>query len=177
MEGSIILPPIISIRGYSKSGKTTFICNLLRELSSRSYRVAVVKHDPKGYGLYDAEGTDTNKFWGAGAEAVFLSSPYQFFFRKKVEQEVMPEIFSSLCEEFDLVILEGYKKLNYPFIEIVTTNDDRLLQAGESLALIVDNKQLFRYYDDTICFSRDDISGVADYLEEKGFLVKRRNKW
>ncbi len=38
------MPPIVSIVGRSKSGKTTLIEKLIVELKSRGYRVATVKH-------------------------------------------------------------------------------------------------------------------------------------
>ena len=38
------MPPIVSIIGKSKSGKTTLVEKLVRELKSRGYRVATIKH-------------------------------------------------------------------------------------------------------------------------------------
>ena len=38
------MPPIVSIVGKSKSGKTTLIEKLIRELKSRGYQVATIKH-------------------------------------------------------------------------------------------------------------------------------------
>jgi len=41
------MPPIVSVVGKSKSGKTTLIEKLVQELRSRGYRVATIKHIPK----------------------------------------------------------------------------------------------------------------------------------
>ena len=42
------MPPIVSVIGNSKSGKTTLIEKLIQELKSRGYRVATIKHIPQG---------------------------------------------------------------------------------------------------------------------------------
>ena len=41
------MPPIVSVVGKSKSGKTTLIEKLVQELKPRGYRVATIKHTPK----------------------------------------------------------------------------------------------------------------------------------
>jgi len=42
------MPPIVSIVGRAKSGKTTLIEKLIEELKSRGYRVATIKHASQG---------------------------------------------------------------------------------------------------------------------------------
>jgi molybdopterin-guanine dinucleotide biosynthesis protein B len=41
------MPPVVSIVGKLKSGKTTLIEKLVQELKSRSYRVATIKRIPQ----------------------------------------------------------------------------------------------------------------------------------
>lgn len=40
------MPPLVSVVGKSKSGKTTVIERLVQLLKSRGYRVATIKHAP-----------------------------------------------------------------------------------------------------------------------------------
>ena len=40
------MPPVVSIVGESKSGKTAVIERLVQELKYRGYRVATIKHAP-----------------------------------------------------------------------------------------------------------------------------------
>ncbi len=40
------MPPLVSVVGKSKSGKTTVIERLVQPLKSRGYRVATIKHAP-----------------------------------------------------------------------------------------------------------------------------------
>jgi molybdopterin-guanine dinucleotide biosynthesis protein B len=52
------MPPVVSIVGKSKSGKTTFVEKLVQELKSRNYRVATIKHIPRGIN-FDEPGKDS----------------------------------------------------------------------------------------------------------------------
>jgi molybdopterin-guanine dinucleotide biosynthesis protein B len=51
------MPPVISIVGKSKSGKTPLIEKLVRELKSRRYRAATIKHTSHGVN-FDEPGKD-----------------------------------------------------------------------------------------------------------------------
>jgi len=42
------MPPVVSIVGKPKSGKTTLIKKLVQELKSLNYRVTTIKHIPHG---------------------------------------------------------------------------------------------------------------------------------
>ena len=52
------MPPVVSIVGKSKLGKTTFIEKLVQELKSRDYRVAAIKRIPQGV-KFDEPGKDS----------------------------------------------------------------------------------------------------------------------
>jgi molybdopterin-guanine dinucleotide biosynthesis adapter protein len=67
------MPPIVSIVGKSKSGKTTLVEKLIQELKSRSYRVATIKHIPQEVG-FDETGKDSWREIQAGSEATAVSS-------------------------------------------------------------------------------------------------------
>ncbi|MCK4242893.1 MAG: molybdopterin-guanine dinucleotide biosynthesis protein B, partial [Dehalococcoidia bacterium] len=67
------MPPVISIVGKSKSGKTTLIERLVAELKRRGYRVATIKHSPKGFEL-DQPGKDSWRHAQSGSDAVVVSS-------------------------------------------------------------------------------------------------------
>ena len=66
------MPPIVSIVGKSKSGKTTLIENLIKELNSRGYQVATIKHAPEGM-TFDASDKDNWRHIRAGSEATAVS--------------------------------------------------------------------------------------------------------
>ncbi|MFC1893423.1 molybdopterin-guanine dinucleotide biosynthesis protein B [Chloroflexota bacterium] len=49
------MPPVVSIVGKAKSGKTTVIKKLVKELKSRGYRVATIKYIPQGVDFVERE--------------------------------------------------------------------------------------------------------------------------
>ncbi len=69
------MPPIVSVVGKSKSGKTTLIEKLIQELKSRGYRVATIKHIPQGVS-FDEPGKDSWRHLQAGSEAASFSSTH-----------------------------------------------------------------------------------------------------
>jgi molybdopterin-guanine dinucleotide biosynthesis protein A len=57
--------PIVSFIGKKKSGKTTVVLGVIKELRNRGYRVAALKHDTHGFEV-DVPGTDSYRFrWWA----------------------------------------------------------------------------------------------------------------
>jgi molybdopterin-guanine dinucleotide biosynthesis protein B len=127
--------PVISIVGYAKSGKTQLIEGLLPELGSRGFKVAVIKHDDHGACLedIDREGKDTYRHKKAGAAISILASPDKFVLFKKTEDPIpLLKIINNYCCDVDLVITEGYKKEDFPKIEVakerfLCTEDDNLI--------------------------------------------------
>ena len=62
---------IISFVGFSGSGKTTFIEQLIKVIKRRGFSVAVIKHDAHHFEM-DKEGKDTFRFYGAGSDCVAI---------------------------------------------------------------------------------------------------------
>jgi len=69
--------PVLSFVGKKKSGKTTVLRGVVRELSARELDVAVLKHDAHGFEI-DTPGTDSFKLKAAGARVAVLSSPTKY---------------------------------------------------------------------------------------------------
>lgn len=100
---------VIAIVGYHNSGKTTLIRKLIPELKKRGHRVGYVKHDPKGHGMTDREGSDTSKIFEV-ADRVALASPGRLTLWDRRGDDPFG-IIEEFFRDFDIVILEGYKGL------------------------------------------------------------------
>ncbi len=98
---------IIAIVGYHNTGKTTLIERLVEFLKERGYRVGYIKHDPKGHGITDKEGSDTNRIFRK-IDRVALTSPDRVTLWDKREDDPV-SIAREFFKSFDIVILEGYK--------------------------------------------------------------------
>ncbi len=100
---------VIAIVGYHNSGKTTLVERLCKELKKRGLRVGYIKHDPKGHGITDKEGSDTDRVFKV-ADRVALASPEKTTLWDRRGDDPI-EIAKEFFKGFDVVILEGYKGL------------------------------------------------------------------
>ncbi len=102
----------LGVCGYSNSGKTSLICEIIEHL--RDYRIAVVKHTPHGI---DFEGKDSNRFKESGAREVVLLNEDRVHFKQSASLfEVLKEL-----EGYDVILVEGFKK--YKFLPKVCLGD------------------------------------------------------
>jgi len=84
------MPPIISIVGKSKSGKTTLIERLVSELKSRDYQVATIKHTTHITDI-DKPGKDSWRHIQAGSDATAIISPQKIVLFKPTKHEASIE--------------------------------------------------------------------------------------
>ncbi len=167
--------PIISIVGKSDSGKTTLIEKLIPELTRRGYRIGTVKHDVHGFEV-DREGKDSWRHKQAGAHTVVISSPKKVALIRDVENDLtLEEIRKKLIQDVDLILSEGYKKDVEPKIEIFRKEKHKelLCTKDNNLVAIVSDKE---FKVGVPCFFLDNIKGVADFIEKKYLLSKKRKR-
>jgi molybdopterin-guanine dinucleotide biosynthesis protein B len=167
------MPAVVSIVGKSQEGKTTFLEKLIPELNLRGYRVGTLKHDAHDHFEIDQEGKDTWRHRKAGAQAVAISSPSRVAFIKTVEREMdLDTLVASYFSSEHLVLTEGYKSGNKAKIEICrkALQSEPLCSKADRLLAVVSD---FSVEMDVPRFELDDLSGVADFIEER-FLRKTR---
>jgi len=166
------MPPIVSIVGKSKSGKTTLIEKLIGELKSRGYRVATIKHTPQKL-TFDERGKDSWRHTQAGSEATVISSPDTMVLIKPVAGESsLEEIAHLLGEDYDIILTEGFRQGNAPKIEVHRKEAGPPLTATKKLIAIATDEPLETK---TRQFSLEDVKGLADLLE-KGFIKPQRER-
>jgi len=161
--------PVVSIVGKSKSGKTVLMEHLIAEFKRKGYRVAAVKHSRGGIEM-DHTGKDSWRFAQAGSDAVLVSSPGKLVFIRSLDRDLtVEEILPIIGAEFDLVLVEGFKKSKTPKIEVhrKELGSDLLFSPRELIAIVSDEPL------DTsvVQFSWDDAVGVADFIE-RNFVLK-----
>ena len=160
------MPPIVSIVGKSKSGKTALIEKLIGELKSRGYRVATIKHTPQGM-TFDEPDKDSWRHIQAGSEATAITSPDKMVLIKPIAQDVtLGEIVRFFGEDYDIILAEGFKQDDAPKIEVHRKEVGPPLTSIRKLIAIVTDEPLETK---TRQFSWQDIKGLADLLEE-GFI-------
>lgn len=159
--------PVIGLAGYSGAGKTTFLEKLIAELKHRGYRIGVIKHTHHRVKI-DQPGKDTWRHSLAGAEVVALASPDGVFLVKKFESDPGPEKVIEMIDGVDLIIVEGYKRGNWPKIVVsrhgITTRPE--IPVGEIFAEVSDAPSTAGVPH----FGSNDAAGIADLIEL--YLVK-----
>jgi molybdopterin-guanine dinucleotide biosynthesis adapter protein len=135
--------PMISFVGKSNSGKTTLIVKLIRELKSRGYRVATIKHSHHSFEL-DKEGKDSWLHTKAGADAVVVASKHMTGVIHIAPKELhLSEIVNTYLHDMDIVLVEGYKTLAIPKIEVFRSEicTELICKADQNLIAVVGNKK------------------------------------
>jgi len=166
------MPPIVSIVGRAKSGKTTLIERLIGELTSRGYRVATIKHTPQGMS-FEKPDKDSWRHLQAGSEATIASSSDKMVLIKPVAREItLNEVARLLGEDYDLILTEGFKQDDAPKIEVHRREVGPPLSGIKKLIAIVTDEPLETKVRQ---FSLEDINGLAGLLDD-GFIKPQRER-
>ena len=114
-------PARVHIVGRKNSGKTTLVCELVREFTSRGIRVATVKHTHHHHEL-DTPGKDSHLHREAGAAAVGILSPQMTAMfipsDRELRGERRYEQFEFLFADCSLILVEGDLISAAPRVEV-----------------------------------------------------------
>jgi len=160
------LPPIVSVAGRSKVGKTTFLVKLIAELTRRGYRIGVIKHSVHDFALSEPA-RDTWRHAQAGAQVVAFASKSQLAMTRQLDHELDLDEIAPLLGPVDLILTEGYKQAHKPKIEVSRRERGAGLvcRRPEIIAVVSD----YRVGIDVPQFDLNDAAGVATFLEQRYF--------
>ena len=138
--------PVITVTGWSNSGKTTFFTKVVEILTASGYNIGVIKHHGHKADTVDQKGKDSWKYAQAGANPVVLSSALQYaIFRSTPQGEVTrDELIARIGGEVDFVIVEGFRADAEGAVELsrLATGKGPKLAPEERIAVITDNPDL-----------------------------------
>lgn len=142
---------IVSIVGKKNTGKTSLTIKVIRELIKRGYNVASIKHSHHSIEM-DKENTDTWRHKQAGANLV-VGVGSTTFFNSKSEMDLNRILYLiKHMDDFDYVVIEGFKSYNYP--KIITSPD---VKDEYTIAEV-----------DSFTITSEGVSELADLIEQKG---------
>jgi molybdopterin-guanine dinucleotide biosynthesis protein B len=110
---------IIGLAGWSGSGKTTLIKKLIPCLIGRGTSVSTLKHAHHGFDL-DQPGKDSFFHRAAGATEVIISSSKRWAILHELREEPEWDLRDLVAKmsPVDLVLVEGFKRDDFPKLEI-----------------------------------------------------------
>ena len=114
--------PILGFSAWSGTGKTTLLRQLIPALKKRGLHVSVIKHAHHHFDL-DFPGKDSYELRKAGAAQTVICTATRMAmiseFDDPAEEPELHEIVASLATgKVDLVLVEGYKDIKFPKIEL-----------------------------------------------------------
>ena len=160
---------VLSVCGVTKSGKTTTIEQVIRELSARGYRVGSVKEIHNETFAIDPDPiSNTNRHRSAGAELVCARGLFEtdLLFPKMLP---MAKILSFYEGEFDWVVLEGVSDIPVP--TVVTAHHEEDLQAKfNEMTFCVSGRiasRMREYRGLPVLSALENIGELVDLIEQK----------
>ncbi|WP_095497718.1 bifunctional molybdopterin-guanine dinucleotide biosynthesis adaptor protein MobB/molybdopterin molybdotransferase MoeA [Paraferrimonas haliotis] len=160
--------PVIGFCAYSGTGKTTLLKKLIPELNRRGLRLACVKHAHHNFDV-DIPGKDSYEMRHAGARQMLVASHVRWALMTEDKQEPAPSLPHLLRQleqdEVDIVLVEGFKKLALPKIELHRASHGkplihevdeyvRAIACDDATELAVDIKRL----------DLNNVEQIADYV-------------
>ena len=130
---------IISVIGYSGSGKTHFIQEAIRRLKSElNFEVAVIKniHQHK---IDEIEGKDSYKFTESGAVYSIIKNKFNenaIFFKKKINIEELIKWIINGPFKVEIIFTEGFRNLDFPTILCLKEINEIKNQLNENVKAI-----------------------------------------
>lgn len=158
------LPAVIGVRGYSGSGKTRLLEQLIPALRRRGLQIGTIKHTHHEV-AYDVAGKDTHRHAAAGACMVLAVGAREAVLQRlgEVEQDVGSwlEPFAGLV---DLVLVEGFKETPLAHVAI-EVGDGFDLSSGHQDGLRC--WRIRRQEGDDLSYPDDLIAKLADLMIEE----------
>ena len=154
--------PILSFSGYSNSGKTTTLVKVLEVLAGKNYKIAVLKHhghNENNTPINSDHLKDTDKIKLAGASFVKL-----IIGNEDIEKD-LEEINN---KGYDLIILEGFKRLSYPKLFFLREKDKVEDLAFTNIIGIISSIKV-NEIEGYLNFDNYDVTGIVKIIE-KTFL-------
>ena len=111
--------PLLGMAAFSGTGKTTLLTRLIPVLANRGIRTAVIKHAHHDFDI-DYPGKDSYELRKSGADQVIVASDQRWAMVTERRQE--PDLAMLLSrldpERVDLVLVEGFKHVSFPKVEL-----------------------------------------------------------
>jgi molybdopterin-guanine dinucleotide biosynthesis protein MobB len=115
------LKPVLGFAAFSGTGKTTLLKQLIPLLAQRGVRAGVIKHAHHDFDI-DKPGKDSYELRKAGARQVLAASDSRWALMTENDTVADPKLDDLIAlldpERIDLVLVEGFRQVPFPRIEL-----------------------------------------------------------
>lgn len=157
-------PELFIFVGHSNAGKTTFVEQLLAELTRRGRRVAAIKHAHHAVEL-DTAGKDSWRYKQAGAVmSMLVTRDALQLVADATDRREPQQLAARFLGEADLVLAEGFSHAAGLKIEVLRRacgKPPRCQLEDGLIALVTDCEEA---HPSLQHFALDDVAGVADFV-------------
>ena len=165
------MPPLVTFIGWHDSGKTTILCDVIRELTERGHRVGVIKSSKHTGISFDSTDSDTGRLAQAGAEPVAFVSPDNMVVMGNNSGLSLLTMAHRFFPDVDLVIGEGFKNAEgVDKIEVAGGESTQSLRDSVSgVIAVISTEPVGGFH----LFRPDEIGEIAEFLESR-YILKNR---
>ncbi len=117
-------PAVVAFVGAHNAGKTTLIVNLVPRLKALGFTVGTIKHASKD-AEDDVPGKDSHRHAASGATVSVFATPHRLTSRALGAEARFDELLAHEFSGCDIVLIEGYKSLPVPKIEVMRASVSR----------------------------------------------------
>lgn len=136
---ALVKPIIIQVVGFQNSGKTTFALKLIKAFSQCGLKTVTIKHHGHGGKPEVPEQKDSTKHICAGASATIVEGEGRLILQAE-NNIISLDDQVRLLRFFqpDVILIEGYKKENYPKLLLIRdASDVSLITSLNNIKLIL----------------------------------------
>jgi molybdopterin-guanine dinucleotide biosynthesis protein B len=147
------------------AGKSELVRRLVVELVGRGLQISTIKRVSDAVDL-ERQGSGTWKHRAAGAAEVMIASASRFALLREMPPDTKePEVSDLLARmaPADIVLLDGFRRSNYPKVEVVPAGRHQpLLAPGDPMILAITSDVPIAA--DVPCIPLSNIGGLADFV-------------
>ena len=159
--------PVLGFAAFSGTGKTTLLEKLIPLLTAQNIRIGMVKHAHHEFDI-DKPGKDSYRLRKAGAGQILIASSQRqaLMTENTTRQEPrLDELITRLnLDNIDLVLVEGFKQVPFPKIELHRQALGKTLLYPEDPDIIAVASDHLTDCGDLPALDINDTAGIAAFI-------------
>lgn len=171
--------PVLGFVAWSGTGKTTLLSEVIPLLKTRGLRIALVKHAHHNFDI-DHPGKDSYRLRKAGADEVVIASRHRIASVRETpsnqDEPRLKDILSVIQpENFDIVLIEGFKMEDIPKLELHRgcLNRPYLYPEDGNIVALAQDSETAGSHQDVECLDLREPVQIAAFVER---FIKQKLK-